>query len=129
MPETTICQLEDELAQLRRQNNEPSHSSFPAPFYNPPSSVAFQDHSALGNIQISRPRVTLTLKRTSSSTSQSRLAELPRAPPSTQATSEPSSDLETRVKQREEEITKARDSRETVASIYRSEFAFFYDKI
>ena len=29
----------------------------------------------------------------------------------------------------EEEITKAKDSRETVASIYRSHFAFLYDRI
>ena len=99
-------QLENELAQLRRQINEPSPSSLSAPFtVDPPSSAAFQDHSALDNIQIPRPRLTITLKRTSSSTSQSRLAELPRAPPSTQATSGPFSDLETGVRQLEEEIT------------------------
>ena len=115
---------------MRRQNNEPSPSSLPAPFtVDPPSSAAFQDHSALDNIQISRPRPTISLKKTSSSIFQSRLAELPRAPPSTQTKSGPSSDLETRVKQLEEEITKARDSRETIASIYRSQFAFLYNKI
>ena len=125
----TIRQLEDELAQLRRQINEPSPPSLPAPFtVNPPSSAAFQDHSALDKNQISRPRLTITLKRTSSSTSQSRLVELPRVPPSTQTTSGPSLVLETRVKQMEE-ITKARDSRETIASIYRSQFVFLYDKI
>ena len=124
---TTICQFEDELTQLRRQVNEPSPSSLPVPFtVDPPSSAAF--HSALGNIQISRPRVTITLKRASSSTSQSRLAELPRAPPSTQITSGPSSDFETRVKQLEEEITKAKNSRETIISIYRSQFTFLYEK-
>ena len=125
----TTCQFEDELAQLRRQINDPSPSSLPAPFtVDPPSSAAFQDHSALDNIQITRPRLTITLKRTSSSTSQSRLAALPRAPSSTQTTSGPSLDLETRVKELEEEFTKARDSRETIASIYRSQFAFLYDK-
>ena len=73
---TTVCQLEDELTQLRRQVNEPSSSSLPVPFtVNPPSSAAFQDSSALGNIQISRPRVTITLKRTSSTTSRSQLTD------------------------------------------------------
>ena len=77
----TIRQLEDELAQLRRQINEPSLSSLRAAFtVDPPSSAAFQDHSALGNIQISRPRVTTTLKRTSSCTSQSWLAEFHELP-------------------------------------------------
>ena len=126
----TIRQLEDELAQLRRQINEPSRSSLPAPSTVDPSSLAaFQDHSAVDNIQISRPKLTITSKRTWSFTSQPRLAELPRAPPSTQTTSGLSSDLETRVKQLEEENTQARESRETLASIYRSQFAFLYDKI
>ena len=115
---------------MRRQINESSPSSVPAPFtVDPPSSAAFQDPSNLGNIQTSRPKVTNTLKRTSNTTSRSQLTEPPRAPPSTQTTSGPSSDLETRVKQLEEEITKARDSRETIASIYRSQFAFLYDGI
>ena len=66
----TIRQLDDELAQLRRQINEPSPSSLPAPFtVDPPSSAAFQDHSTLVSIQITRPMVTITLKRTSSTTS------------------------------------------------------------
>ena len=116
---TTICQLEDKVTQLRRQVNEPSYSSLPDPFaVKPPSSAAFQDSSALANIQISRPRVTITLKRTSSTTSRSQLTELPKPPPSTQTASGPSLDFETQVKQLEEEITKARDSRETIASIY-----------
>ena len=38
-------------------------------------------------------------------------------------------DLETRVRQLEEEITKGRNSRETILSIYRSQFAFLYDRI
>ena len=60
----TIRQLEDELAQLRRQINESSTSSLPAPFtVDPPSSAAFQYHSALDNIQILRPRLTITLKK------------------------------------------------------------------
>ena len=116
---TSIRQLEDELTQLRRQVNEPSSSPLPVPFtVNPPSSTAFQDSSALGNIQISKPRVTITLKRTSSTRSRSQLTESPQAPLSTQTVSGHSSDLETRVKQLEEEITKARDSRETIGSIY-----------
>ena len=127
---TNICQLEDELTQLRRQVNEPSVSSLPAPFtVDPPSSPAFQDSSAMGNIQISRPRVTITLKRTSSTTSHSQLSESPQAPPSTQTASGPSSDLKTQVRHLEEEITKARDCRKTIASNYRSQFAFLYDKI
>ena len=127
---TIICQLEDELTQLRRQVNEPSSSSIPVPFtVNPPSSAAFQHSSALGNIQISRPSVTITLKRTSSTTFRSQLTESRQNPPSSQTASGPSSDLETRVKQLEEEITKARDSRETIASNYRSQFAFLYDKL
>ena len=71
---TTICQIEDGLTQLRRQVNEPSSSSLPVPFtVNPPSSAAFQDSSVLGTIQISRPRVTITLKKISSTTSRSQL--------------------------------------------------------
>ena len=67
---TTIQQLEDELTQLRRQVNEPSTSSLPVPFtIDPPSSAAFQDSNVLGNIQLSKPRVKITLKRTSSTTS------------------------------------------------------------
>ena len=73
---TTICRLEDELTQLRRQIHEPSSSSLPASFtVDPPSSATFQDSFALGNIQISRPRVTITLKRTSSTTLRSQLTE------------------------------------------------------
>ena len=126
----TIRQLEDELAQLRRQINELSPPSLPAPStVNQTSSAAFQDPGALDKNQRSRPSLTITLKGTSSSTSQSRLVELPRAPPSTQTTSGPSLVIETRVKQLGEEITKARDSCETIASIYRSQFAFLYDKI
>ena len=76
-----------------------------------------------------RRRLIITLKRTSNTTSQYGLTEPPRASLSTQTTSGPSSDLETQVKQLEEEITEARDSRETIASIYRSQFAFLYDRI
>ena len=128
--QATIRQLEDELVQLRRQVNKPSPSSLPVPFtVDPPSSAAFQDSNVLGNIQISKPRVTITLKRTSSTTSQSRLNEPPRTPPSTRTTSGPPSDLEARVKQLEEEITKASKIRETIASIYRSQLAYLYDRI
>ena len=127
---TTNRQLEDELAQLCRQVNESLSSLLPVRFtVNPTSSAAFQDYSALDNIQLSRPRLTIILKTTSTTTSQSRLTELPRAPASTQTTPGHSSDIETRVRQLEEEITKARDSRETIASFYRSQFAFIYDRI
>ena len=92
---TTICQLEDQQAQLRRQVNEPFSSSLSLPFtVNPPSSAAFEDSNALGSIQTSRPRVTIKLKRTSSTTSRSQLTEPPRAPSSTQTPSGPSSDLQ-----------------------------------
>ena len=115
---------------MRRQVNEPSSYSLPVPFtVDPPSSAAFQDAGALSSIQILKPRVTITLKGTSSTTSRSQLTEPRRAPPSNQTTSGPSSDLENRVRQLEEEITKARDSRETIASLYRSQFAFHYDRI
>ena len=115
---------------MRRQVNEPSSSSLPVPFkVGPPSSAASQDSSVLGNIQISKPRVTTTLERTSSTTCRSQLTEPRRAPPSNQTTSGPSSDLENRVRQLQEEITKARDSRGTIASIYRSQFAFLFDRI
>ena len=112
----------DELIQLRRQVNEPSPSSLPAPFtVDPPCSAAFQDICALGNAQISKHSIKITLKRTSSTTTKSRL---PDQPPSL-STSRPSpSDLETRVKQLEEETTKARNCRETIISIYRSQFTF-----
>ena len=126
---TTVCRLEDELAQLRRRVNEPSPSSLPVPFtIDPPSSSAFQDSGILGSIQFTKPRVTITLKRPSSTTSRLQPTEPPRASPSSQATSGSSLDLETRVKQLEDEITKATNSRDTIISIYRSQFAFLYDK-
>ena len=79
---TTICRLEDELAQLRRQVHEPSSSSHPVPFtIDPPSSAAFQDLGTLGGIQILKPRVTITLERPSSTTSRSQPTEPPRASP------------------------------------------------
>ena len=78
---TTICRLEDELTQLRRQVHEPSSSSLPVPFtIDPPSSAAFQDSGILGSIQIMKPRVTITLKRPSSTPSRSQPTEPPRAP-------------------------------------------------
>ena len=126
---TTTCRLEDELTQLRRQVHEPSSSSLPASFtVDPPSSVAFQDSSTLGSIQILKLRVTITLKRTSSTPTRSQPTEPPRAFLSNQTTSGPSLDLETRVRQLEEEITKARESREKIASNHRSQFAFLYHR-
>ena len=125
----TIGQLEEELAQWRPQISEPSTSSFPVPFTaDSPCSTAFQDNCTVDIIQISKPTLKNTLKRTSSSTSKFRLPEQPRAPPSNQTTSGSSLDLETRVKQLEEEIIKARNSLETILSIYRSQFPFLYDR-
>ena len=76
-----------------------------------------------------KPRVTITLKRPSSTQSRSQPTEPPRSPLSSQTTSGPSLDLEIRVRQLEEEITKAREGRETIASIHRSQFAFLYERI
>ena len=115
---------------MRRQVNEPSPSSLPIPFtVDPPSSAAFQDSSTLGSIEILKPRVTITLKRPSSTPSRSQATEPPRASLSNQTTSGRSLDLETRVRQLEEEITMAKESRETIAATYRSQFALLYDRI
>ena len=76
-----------------------------------------------------KPRVTITLKRLSSTPSRSQRTEPPQAFLSNQTTSGPSLDLETRIRQLEEEITKARESRETIESFHRSQFAFLYDRI
>ena len=125
----TIRHLEEELTQLRRQVNKPSTSSLPIPFtVTPPSSAAFQVSCVLGNIQISRPRVTNILKAASSTTSPRRLIESPQASHSTQTTTEPCLDLESQVKQLEEEITEAKNCRETILSVYRSQFTFLYDR-
>ena len=127
---TTIRRLEEELTLLRRQINEPSTSSLPVPFtVDPPSSAASQDSNIPGSIQILKPRVTITLKRPSSTQSRSQPTEQPRASQSNQTTSGPFLDLETRVRQLEEEISKAREGRETITSIHRSQFAFLYDRI
>ena len=127
---TTIHRLEEELTQLRRQVSEPSTSSLPVPFtVDPPSSAASQDSNTLGGIQILKPRVTITLKRPSSHTSRSQPAEPLQVSLSNPTTSGPSLDLETRVRKLEEEITKARENREAIASIRRSQFAFLYDRI
>ena len=127
---TTIRRLENELTQLRRPVIEPSSSSHPIPFtIDPPSSAAFEDSSNLGSIQIMKPRVTITLKRPSSSTSRSQPTEPLRVSLSDQTTFGSSLDLKTRVRQLEEKITKARESRESISSIYRSQFAFLYDRI
>ena len=124
---TTIRQIEDQLTQLHRQVIEPLPSSLAVPFtIDPPNSAAFQDSNVLGNIQISKPRVTITLKRTSSTTFRSQLTEPLRTPPSAETTSGPPSDLEAPVKQLEEEITKASNSRETIASIYRPQYLPFF---
>ena len=126
---TTIRQLEDELVQLRREVNEPSPTSLLVPLtIDPPCSTDFQDTCALNNAQISKPSIKTSLKRASRTTSKSRLPHRPRGPKPTLPTSRPFSDLETRVKQLEEENTKARNCRETIISIYRSQFTFLYDR-
>ena len=126
---TTIRQLEDELAQLRRQNNEPSTSSFSVPFtVDLPCSAAFQDTCALGKAQLSNPSITITLKRASSNTTKSRLSDQQRGPPTQPTSGTLFSDLESRVQQLEEKITKAKNCRETILSIYRSQFTFLYVK-
>ena len=127
---TPIRRLENELTQLRRPVNEPSSPSHPIPFtIDPPSSVAFEDSSTLGSIQIMKPRVTITLERPSSTTSRSQPTEPLRVSLLNPTAFGPSLDLETRVRRLEEEIIKARESRETIASIHRSQFAFLYDRI
>ena len=93
---TTIRQLEDDLVQLRRQVNETASFSLPVLFtVDPPSSAAFQDPCALNNAQLSKPSITITLKRASSTTPKSRLPDQPRSSPPSLPTSRPSpSDLE-----------------------------------
>ena len=130
MPCTAIQQLKDELVQLRREVNEPTPPSLPVPStVDPPCCTAFRDICALNNAQISKNSITTTLKRDSSTTSKSRLPGQPRGPTPTLPASTPSSsDLETRVKQLEEEVAKAGNCRETIISIYRSQFIFVYDR-
>ena len=75
---TTNRQLEDELIQLRRHVNEPSYSSPPVPFtVDPPCSAAFQDTCALDKAQVTKPSITNTLKRASSTRTKSRLPDQP----------------------------------------------------
>ena len=126
----TFRQIEDGLSQLRREVSEPSPLSFSVPLtVNPPCSSAFQDNSALNNAQTSNPSITITLKRALSTASKSWLLDQPRGPPPTLRTSKPSSvDLEIRIKQLEEEITKAKNCGETIISVYRSQFSFLYDR-
>ena len=123
---TTIRRLEDELIKLRRKINEPSPSSLPFTV-NPPCSATFQKTCALGNAQISKSSITITLKRASSITFKPRLSDQQRGPPTQSTSGTLSSDIESRVKL-EEEITKAKNCRETILSIYRSQFTFLYDK-
>ena len=117
---TIIRRLEDEFIKLRRQVNVPSPSLLPVPFtVDPPCSAAFQDICALGNAQISKPSNTITLKRASSTTSKPRLPDQQQGSPTQSTSGTLSSDLESRVKRLEEEITKAKKCRETILSIYR----------
>ena len=129
-PHTTNHQLEDELAQLRRQVNEHSPSSPPVPLtVYPPCSADFQDKCALNNAQTSKPSITINLKRASSTISKSRLPDQPRGPSPNQSTrGPPSSDLGPRVRTLEEEVAKARNCRKTIKSIYWSQFTFIYGR-
>ena len=128
---TTIRQLEDELAQLRRQINQPSpFSLFILFIVDLQCSADFQDNCTLNNSHISKHSITFTLKRASSTTSKSRLSDQPRSlPPNQPFPGPPSSELEARVKQLEEEANKARNCRETILSIYRSQFTFLSDRL
>ena len=112
---------------MRRQVNEPSPSPLPVPFtVDPPCFAAFQDNCALNKVQLSKLSITITLKKSFERYPKSLL---PNQPPSL-PTSRPSPlVLETRVKQLEEEITKAKNCRETSVSIYRSQFTFLYDQL
>ena len=126
---TTFRRLEDELIQLRRPVIESSPSLLPVPFtVDPPCSAALQDNCALGNAQISKPSITINLKRASSTTSKPRLPNQRRGPPTQSTSGTLPCDLEPRVKQMEEEITKVKNCRETIISIYRSQFTFLCDK-
>ena len=115
---------------MRRLVNEPSPSPLSVPFtVDPPCPSAFQHNCALNNAQLSKPSITITLKRAWTTTSKHRLPEQPRRSPPNLPTSSPSSsNFETRVKQLEEEITKARNCRETIIYIYPSQFTFLYDR-
>ena len=115
---------------MRREVSEPSLLSFSVPLtVNPPCSSAFQDNCALNNAQTSSTSITFTLKKASSTASKSWLLDQPRGPPPTLRTSRPSSvDLEIRIKQLEEEITKAKNCGETIIFVYRSQFSFLYDR-
>ena len=125
---TTTRQLEEELTQLRGQVNEPS-PSLSIPFtVDPPCSAAFQDSCALNNAQLSKPSITITLKGASSTISKPLLPDQQRGPPIYPTSGTTPLDLESRVKQLEEESTKAKNCRETIISIYRSQFTFLYDK-
>ena len=113
---TTIHQLEDELAQLRLQADEASISSLSVPFtVDPQCSSACQDNCTLNNAQLSKPSITITVKRASSTTSKCQLPDQPRDPPPNQLTSGTLSlDLGTPVKQLEDEVTKASNCRELI---------------
>ena len=113
-----------------RQVNEPSLSSLLVPFtVDPPCSTAFQKKCALNKAQTTNTSITNTLKKASGTTSKSRLPDQRGGPPPNQPTrGHPSSDLGTRVKQLEEEVTKAKNCREKIISIYRSQFTFLHDR-
>ena len=105
----------------------PSPCSLPVPFtVDPPCSAAFQDTCTLNNFQLSKPTITITLKRASSATPKPRP---PDQPPILPTSRPPPLDFETRVKQLEEEITKASSSRKAITSICRSQFDFLYDRV
>ena len=68
--------------------------------------------------------LTITLKGGSNSAAKPQLSEQPLGLPPTQPTPGPSSDLELRIEQLEEEMTMTKNCRETIISIYQSQFIF-----
>ena len=119
---TILRQLEEKLTQLRRQVNEPSPSSLPIPYtVDPPCSAAFQGSRALKNAQLSKPSITITLKKPSSTISKPRLPDQQQGPAIQPTSGTIPLDLQSRVKHMEKEITKAENRRETIISIFQSQ--------
>ena len=128
--QVTILQLESELAQLRRQVNEPSPSSLPLLFtVNPPCSTVPQNKLALKHAPLPKPMSEITLMGSSSTTSTAQLPDQSQAPPPTQPAAGTSAQgLGLRIKQLEQELTKERGCHETIIPTSRSQFNFLYDR-
>ena len=126
----TTRQLEDELAQLRRQVNEPSPHSLPVPFtFDLPCLTVFQAKCVLNHARITKLTLTITLKGAPITSFNPRLPVHSRASSLTKLFPElSSSGLIPQIKQLEEEITKARNCRETIISNCRTQFTFLYER-